>query len=162
MSKKNLNSVKIGVLKRWKHYLSNSKSNKAWTLENNQQLLNLHTTYLNKWKQIANNFVGKTGGQVKNQFFNIIRTLLRKAFKSCFQSKETTFVAEIKPKVLSEIANTRIDQFVPMDCVFCGMTIKEFLVQYVNGAFENESNSGQAKNLISMIKTFIKFEKCSN
>ena len=124
--------------------------------------MNLHTTFLNKWKQIAVHFTGKTGGQVKNQFFNIIRTLLRKAFKICFQSKETTIVAEIKPKVLSEIANKHLDQFVAFDSIFCGMTIKEFLVQFVSGKLEEERTSGQITRIMALIRTYMKLEKLFN
>ena len=46
--------------------------------------------------------------------------------------------------------------------VFCGMTIKEFLVQFVSGKLEEERTSGQITRIMALIRTYMKLEKLFN
>jgi len=117
---------------------------KNWSADENKLLLELHSTHLNRWKLIAAHVPGRLGGQVKNQFFNIVRTLLRKAFKLGFRRCETLTVSEIKPKVLSEIVNKNLGHFLPNLGAMAGTTIKQFLL--------DETGFRQASQILKTIK----------
>lgn len=153
-------SARTGALKRWRHYLHQSKEGRAWTPEENKALLSLHSTHLNRWKQIAALLPGRTGGQVKNQFFNIIRTLLRKAFKMTFKRSDSLVVSEIKPKVISEIVNRTVGQIAPRDGQPSdGRTVKDYLLDFVGGHLSAESEMGRAREVLTSIKRLMKDTK---
>ena len=123
-----------------------------WTSDENKLLLQLHSTYMSKWKLISSFFSGRTGGQVKNQFFNIIRTLLRKALKISFRRYESFVVSEIKPKVLSEIVNKQIGHFIRNAGQWTTVSVKNFLLEFVSQKWIDSTIFTQAKNVLQSIK----------
>ena len=153
-------SVRTGSLKRWRHYLLNSKEDRSWSPEENKQLLALHSIHLNKWKHIATLLPGRTGGQVKNQFFNIIRTLLRKAFKMSFKRSDSLVVSEIKPKVISDIVNRTVGQVAPREGQAPDTrSIKDFLLELVNGGWTGDAEFVRAREVLMTIKHLMKDTK---
>lgn len=154
------NSAKTGGIKRWRHYLLNSKEDRSWGPEENKQLLALHSVHLNKWKYIATLLPGRTGGQVKNQFFNIIRTLLRKAFKLTFKRSDSLVVSEIKPKVISDIVNRSVSSVAPgLPGPSDHRTVKDFLMDFVGGKNSVDKDSGRVREVLLAIKSLMKDTK---
>lgn len=159
-STKTRSSARIGSLKRWRHYLLNSKEDRSWSVDENKRLLALHSIHLNKWKHIATLLPGRTGGQVKNQFFNIIRTLLRKAFKMSFKRSDSLVVSEIKPKVISDIVNRTVGQIAPReDQTPDSRSIKDFLLELVNGGCSGDAEFFRAREVLINIKRLMKDTK---
>jgi hypothetical protein len=153
-------SVRTGSLKRWRHYLLNSKDDRTWSPEENKRLLSLHSTHLNKWKFIATLLPGRTGGQVKNQFFNIIRTLLRKAFKMTFKRSDSLVVSEIKPKVISDIVNRTVTAVAPKPTAPTdNRTIKDYLMEFVGAKNNSDTDFARAKEVLLAIKVLMKDTK---
>lgn len=153
-------NARTGSLKRWRNYLRTQKEGRQWTPEENKALLALHSVHLNRWKQIASVLPGRTGGQVKNQFFNIIRTLLRKAFKMTFKRSDCLVVSEIKPKVISDIVNRTISQILPTDSSKPDTrTVKDYLLDFVNGKLISELETVKARTVLAAIKQFMKDTK---
>ena len=96
----------------------------------------------------------RSSGQVKNQFFNIVRTLLRKAFKKCFKTSNTVIVSEIKPKVLSEIVNLSLSNFNLFFSDQSKMTVKTFLVDYLYKS-DIEAESTVNVTTLKSIRTYM-------
>lgn len=159
-STKTQSNARTGQLKRWRHYLHHAKEGCAWTPEENKALLSLHSAHLNHWKQIAALLPGRTGGQVKNQFFNIIRTLLRKAFKKTFKRADSLVVSEIKPKVISDIVNRTVGQIAPRDGQPSDpRTVKEYLLDFISDRLGSDTELGRPREVLTAIKRLMKDTK---
>ena len=123
-----------------------------WNSKDNASLLSLHSLYHNKWKLIASFLPNRTGSQTKNQFFNIIRTLLRKAFKFVFQRTEIFVVSQIKPKVLSEIVNQSLSVLLKRPNNFPDITVKTFLVDFVGKKYSDDLLYRESREILIAIK----------
>ena len=51
---------------RWFHQLDPSLKKERWTMEENIKLFDLHEKMGSKWKDIANEFQGRTDNTIKN------------------------------------------------------------------------------------------------
>lgn len=105
---------------------------------------------------IATFMKGRTGSQVKNQFFNIVRTLMRKAFKHCFKKSEGVAVSDIKPKVLSEIVNKQLIFFNQAWNPNGSTNVKHFLIDFVaRKLWCDESQFQEAREILQTIKDYM-------
>ena len=86
---------------RWTHHLSPKVNRMALTKADNIKLFELHAALGCHWKQISENFPGKTDNHVKNIFFAQIRKSLRKARKLSGTPNVLDSINFLKPKVLS-------------------------------------------------------------
>lgn len=103
---------------RWVNQLDPRLERDSLNSEENERLLNLHSSCGNSWKKIAKSFPGRSDNGIKNQFFAMVRKSLRKARKavrpaSFFDSKEVespgvAHVNEIKPKMLSKFLSLSV------------------------------------------------------
>ena len=123
-----------------------------WNSQDNAALLSLHSLHHSKWKLIASFLQNRTGSQTKNQFFNIIRTLLRKAFKIVFQRTEIFVVSQIKPKVLSEIVNQPLSVLLKRPNSFRDITVKTFLVDFVSKKYLDNPLFKESREILIAIK----------
>jgi len=109
---------------RWLQHLSPGITTGEWSDRDKEFLLDLQTRYGSQWKIIAEFFPGRTDNQVKNQFFSIMRKVLRKACKFLDLGVKSTGVGLIRPKIMAEVANH------PLPYVPSGSkpeSVKEFL-----------------------------------
>lgn len=91
------------------HQLSPEINRNKWHIEECVRLFDLHKKYKNKWKSIADNFIGRTDNSIKNQLFSIVRKAMRKACKVLGNVSNTTAINKIKPKVLSNYLSTEYE-----------------------------------------------------
>ena len=143
------------MLKRLKYFLNSQKGKIKWTSLENEKLLALQSIHLNKWKIIAGQFTGKTGGQIKNQFFNLIRTLLRKAFKIMFKKSETGVISEIKPKVLSDLVNRRLESFMDDMDQMSKVSVKDFLADFVSKKWVDGVMCNNSKRVLEKLRWYM-------
>jgi len=94
-----------GLLISWLQHLNPEICIERWSMADSCLLLDLQTRYGTQWKLIAEFFPGRTDNQIKNQFFSIIRKVLRKASKILEMNSITSKVNTIKPKVMAEVMN---------------------------------------------------------
>ena len=147
------NSARTGGLNSWTHHLSPDAADHPWTPQDNAALLALHSLHHSRWKLIASQLSRRTGAQTKNQFFNLVRTLLRKAFKRVFQRTETFLVAQIKPRVLSAIANQPLSVLFSSPDRLNQVTVKDFLVGFVDNKWAGDSFFAHAKEVLCVLKS---------
>ena len=83
------------------HQLSPELKKDKWSSEDSIKLFEFHRNFKNKWKNIAEQFPGRTDNNIKNQFFSVVRKALRKACKILGNYSNTNAINKIKPKVLS-------------------------------------------------------------
>lgn len=83
------------------HQLNPKLNREKWDIEDSKNLFILHKKFKNRWKNIAENFAGRTDNSIKNQFFSVVRKALRKACKVLGNISNTSTINKIKPKVLS-------------------------------------------------------------
>ena len=83
------------------HQLNPELKKDKWSSEDSIKLFELHRSLKNKWKNIAEQFPGRTDNSIKNQFFSVVRKALRKACKILGNYSNTSAINRIKPKVLS-------------------------------------------------------------
>ena len=83
------------------HQLNPVLNKNKWDSEDCRKLFALHRKFKNRWKNIAENFEGRTDNSIKNQFFSVVRKALRKACKVLGNVSNTGTINKIKPKVLS-------------------------------------------------------------
>ena len=121
-----LSSVVSGALISWLQHLNPDICNYKWTPSDSCLLLELQTRYGTQWKQIAEFFLGRTDNQIKNQFFSIIRKILRQASKVLEMRSITLKVNTIKPKEIAEVMNHPVNSSDGKG----DETIKEYLCRF--------------------------------
>ena len=98
---------------RWLQHLSPGITTGEWSDRDKEFLLDLQTRYGSQWKIIAEFFPGRTDNQVKNQFFSIMRKVLRKACKFLDLGVKSTGVGLIRPRIMAEVGNHPIPNIPP-------------------------------------------------
>ena len=109
----------------------------------------------NNWKGIATQLVNRSGNQTKNQFFNLIRVLLRKAFKVCFEQKEQIAIANIRPSFLSNLIRMPLSQFKPYQSTNLNITVRQFLKNVSEDKLDDEWSLADAQKTMISIKTWL-------
>jgi hypothetical protein len=146
---------------RWLQHLCPGIVVGDWSDKDKELLLNLQSRYCNQWKIITEFFPGRTDNQIKNQFFSIIRKMLRKACKFLQLGMKSAGITLIKPRVMAEVANH------PMPYAHADSpaeTVKEFLYRHfsgLNGLLVSKDNGLDRDQLLKCIE-YIKRVKLSN
>ena len=136
--------------------------NDVWTEQDNQCLLALHAVMGNDWKGISCRLRSRTGNQVKNQFYNIIRVLIRRAFKNCFENDEQVSISAIRPSLLSNLMRMSLSSFSPGDSVMPSCSIRQFLSDMVSHNFNDSCYAVDAQKTMINIKTWLLAQRWTN
>ena len=76
-----VNKIYLIINKRWTHQLDPELKKDKWKEEDLRRLFDFHKLHEGQWKQISDNFPGRTDNCIKNQFFSLIRKSLRRMTK---------------------------------------------------------------------------------
>ena len=153
-------NAEAGEINRWKNYLNQRTLYSKWSNQENSKLLELHSIHGNHWKSIAQKLTGRTGIQVKNQFFNVIRILMRKAFRMHINHSQILKVSKIKPKILSEVMNIPLKRLYSGPGIEGPMSLNDFLIEVGNKKTNLEVEV--IRKILLNIKDFISDIKFSN
>lgn len=143
---------------RWNNQLNPILKREKWSLKENETLFHLFDKIGPKWKNISENFEGRSDNCIKNQFFSLVRKGLRNSLKVLGVSAKSISVNKIKPKILSLMMTKKLDldYFLDKDeslkiCV----DVRDFLYGYLfrkNIDLDKKKNKFILEEIIRFIK----------
>lgn len=103
---------------RWVNYLSGRNTNRAWTAEEDDLLLELHGKFGSSWVTIAKQFPGRHDIAIKNRYNVLLRRSRRLKAEEKFNARTHE---EEKQKAKEWVERDPISEMFMNDCVFEGL-----------------------------------------